>query len=999
MQSTPKLKIACWNSRGFSGAIPYLRQLVKENDIVAISEHWLHGNRLNQLYEIASDVNICARASKAASAENYGVKRGQGGVALVWKKHLGGASEITNVIHDRICGIRLQSDSGGVVNIFSVYLPAMGCGDDYAACIDDLAEILESREQGSTSVVCGDCNGDIGNLYGSRGWYGPNVHGRVLFKFMQEFGLIACNFRDAATGPLQTHVGNASQATLDYVLVAGELEQCISSCHTATDNILNTSDHRAIYVTLNVGGFKGINVGVNCKGIPRWDKLSVDQITNMYTNPLQAKLSDVILTLSENDIDGDGIDKVISTINSILIKAARVVPKSKFKAHLRPYWNKELSELKFIKVQKYKTWVDAGRPRDQSNPVWRDYKASKKMFVKTLRRLSKQYDNEQVVQAVEASNIDRGLFWRLVKKSRKGISNKTTAIRNEQDKVVNSVPEALEVWRTHFEKLGTPRYSDDFDATHHAMVSRRVKELNNEVNVGNLLETPLADSEVSKALEKLHKRKACGFDNISAEHLIYAGKNMVKALTMLYNHIIKIEYVPTNFRRGIQIPLFKGKGACCLDVNSYRGISLLTNYNKVYEIVLWNRMSKWWEESRVISDLQGAGKKGQSCVHTALILQEAIAASREKGHKVFVAFYDVSKAYDTVWTDGLFFQLHEMGVRGKLWRLMYRAYVDFKCRVRLGNEFSDWYGLNCGIHQGGFLSLTKYVAFINSLITSLEESKLCCQIHRVPASPAGYADDLAAACTSKHKIDKVMDKVNSFGCKWRFQFNAKKSAILVYGEESWERKIGSKNRFYKLGKDKVQEKLEYDHVGIKACVLDDNSRIEEKLAKGRRALNATAGLGIRKSGLVVATCNLIFWTIVIPIITFGCELWSMCENDILKLQAFQRYAGRRVQRFPQRSPSCSSFFGLGWIRLETLILTKKVIFIHTLVRMVNNNRLCTLFKARVLDYLTDRKVGESNIYGSPIFGMLNASKRLGLLDIVLNAIGGSVTYSKSMWSK
>ena len=340
-----------------------------------------------------------------------------------------------------------------------------------------------------------------------------------------------------------------------------------------------------------------------------------------------------------------------------------------------------------------------------------------------------------------------------------------------------------------------------------------------------------------------------------------------------------------------------------------------------------------------------------------------------------------------------------MGVRDKMWRLMYRAYVDFKCRVRLGNELSDWYELNCGIHQGGFLSLTKYVAFINSLIVSLETSNLCCQIHRVPASPAGYADDLAAACTTKQKTDMVMDKVNQFGCKWRFQFNAKKSAILVYGEENWERKIGNKNRFYKLGKDKVQEKLEYDHVGIKACVLEENSRVEEKLAKGRRALNATAGLGIRKNGLVVATCNLIFWTIVIPIITFGCELWSISDSDILRLQAFQRYAGRRVQRFPQRSPSSSSFFGLGWVRLETLISVKKVLFIHTLVRMINNNRLSTIFKARVLDYLKDRENGESNVHCSPIFSMLNSSKKLGLIDIVLDTICGRVRFSKSMWSK
>ena len=91
------------------------------------------------------------------------------------------------------------------------------------------------------------------------------------------------------------------------------------------------------------------------------------------------------------------------------------------------------------------------------------------------------------------------------------------------------------------------------------------------------------------------------------------------------------------------------------------------------------------------------------------------------------------------------------------------------------------------------------MAFINSLITELERSKLCCQVQSIPASPAGYADELAAACISKHRIDKVITIANKFGRKWRFQFNAKESAVLVYGEGNGDRNIGRKNRMYKLG--------------------------------------------------------------------------------------------------------------------------------------------------------------------------------------------------------
>ena len=44
----------------------------------------------------------------------------------------------------------------------------------------------------------------------------------------------------------------------------------------------------------------------------------------------------------------------------------------------------------------------------------------------------------------------------------------------------------------------------------------------------------------------------------------------------------------------------------------------------------------------------------------------------EDGKKVFVAYFNVSKAFDYVWTDGLFFQLYRMGITGTLWRLLSR---------------------------------------------------------------------------------------------------------------------------------------------------------------------------------------------------------------------------------------------------------------------------------------------------------------------------------------
>ena len=318
-------------------------------------------------------------------------------------------------------------------------------------------------------------------------------------------------------------------------------------------------------------------------------------------------------------------------------------------------------------------------------------------------------------------------------------------------------------------------------------------------------------------------------------------------------------------------------------------------------------MHDWWFDERVTSDLQGASRKGFSCVHTALTLQETISKERERNKKIFVAYYDVSKAFDSVWIDGLFFQLHKIGVKGSLWRLLYKSYQNFTCCFRIADKESEWYQMECGIHQGGYLSIVKYTAFIDSLISDLERSRLCSTIYRIPSSPVGYADDLAACTVSKFRMDRVMNKVDQHGRDWRFAFNAAKSAVLVFGETTIERRIGSENRMFSLGGTRVREKIYYDHVGVKSCVKGDTHvRTEEKISKARKTLNMSTNVAVRKGGLNLNTCNVIYWSVVIPTLLFGCEIWLIKPKDIEMLNAFQRYAAWRLQRLHTRSLNATS---------------------------------------------------------------------------------------------
>ena len=62
-------------------------------------------------------------------------------------------------------------------------------------------------------------------------------------------------------------------------------------------------------------------------------------------------------------------------------------------------------------------------------------------------------------------------------------------------------------------------------------------------------------------------------------------------------------------------------------------------------------------------------QKGLSCQNAAFLLMESVATAKEDNKQVSVAFFDVAKAFDSVWIEGLFSQLWDAGVRGKTWQL------------------------------------------------------------------------------------------------------------------------------------------------------------------------------------------------------------------------------------------------------------------------------------------------------------------------------------------
>ena len=64
-----------------------------------------------------------------------------------------------------------------------------------------------------------------------------------------------------------------------------------------------------------------------------------------------------------------------------------------------------------------------------------------------------------------------------------------------------------------------------------------------------------------------------------------------------------------------------------------------------------------------------------SCIDNVCTLNEIVQGQLREGKKTYAFFLDVQKAYDTVWRNGLWVKLWDLGVRGRMWRVIKRMCV------------------------------------------------------------------------------------------------------------------------------------------------------------------------------------------------------------------------------------------------------------------------------------------------------------------------------------
>ncbi|MCG8431359.1 MAG: reverse transcriptase family protein, partial [Candidatus Omnitrophica bacterium] len=192
--------------------------------------------------------------------------------------------------------------------------------------------------------------------------------------------------------------------------------------------------------------------------------------------------------------------------------------------------------------------------------------------------------------------------------------------------------------------------------------------------------------EVQQAIDDLGCGKAPGNDGIPAEVYKCGQAAILPLLHLLLLMCWEQGTVPQDMRDANIITLYKNKGDRS-DCNNYRGISLLSIAGKIFARVILKRLQTLAEQ--VYPEAQCGFRANRSTIDMIFSLRQVQEKCREQQQPLYMAFIDLTKAFDLVSRKGLFQLLKKIGCPPKLHSIVESFHLDIIGAVRFDGSSSE----------------------------------------------------------------------------------------------------------------------------------------------------------------------------------------------------------------------------------------------------------------------------------------------------------------------
>ena len=846
-----QIRIAAWNINGFSKRINNVKyskledenvlKTVQDFDIFCLLETHHTAEQVGSLHiDQFKNHSICR--PKPKNARRY---KPSGGLSLYIRKTMVAGVVILPEPGTESIFIKLRKQFFGLENdvivCFSYCVPTSSAvlNRDFMPedLFEDLGTKLSKYERQGDLILMGDLNSRTGSILdyiaNESNDYMPvpniytdteytfarnsqddkiNSYGRKLIELCKSLPLRILNGRKL--GDLLgnfTCQNSRGRSVVDYCAASPGLVKQIP--FFSVGHLLPVhSDHCPIDITLKVNAVVAPE-GAHYQYVDkpdniRWLKNRREAFCNAVQSPAckQAVAGFLNVGILPNQASVDGATTFLSNLLKTSAQIAGMDMRRGAKARRqarpdqarkrRPKWHDTSCQEAFKKVQLSSKLVSRfpncqylrGKLFAESKEYKRIVKQKQKEF---LSGVFEQLDAAYLKNPREYMNIVRSLK------------------QGSFDKKISSDTEAIEPqdWFNHFQQLlGEVKPATEQDVNMSRFIETHRGSLSSE------LDHRITRAELLQCAKQLKNNKATAFDCVSNEMLKNSVVALCEPFLLLFNTILEHNLYPKAWKEDILGPLFKS--GVKSDCNNFRGIAVSSCFGKLFKSILRIRLENKCRKDSLIPREQCSGKVKARTADHLLVFQHIVKKYVQQQKKVFVCFFDLAKAYDTVHRIRMFYDLLvKYRIGGKYLGIIQSMYTENRMYIRLDNGLSQPFITTAGVFQGCNMSPLLFNLYTSQLPKVYDDLCDPVFVNNQPVHALAWADDTVVFSLSEAGLKRSIDKTVSFYQDLGLSVNVKKTKVMIFNKRGLGPRHFSQNKFLAAGLQ-LEIVEQYTYLGV-----------------------------------------------------------------------------------------------------------------------------------------------------------------------------------------
>jgi len=326
----------------------------------------------------------------------------------------------------------------------------------------------------------------------------------------------------------------------------------------------------------------------------------------------------------------------------------------------------------------------------------------------------------------------------------------------------------------------------------------------------------------------------------------------------------------------------------------------------LFTSILNERIVTYCDKYNVISDAQFGFRRGLSKTDAIFSLHSLVQHFLQNKQRLYVAFVDLKKCFDSIYRNGLWFKLYKSSIDGKVLRIIRNMYTNVKSRVKQCNDLSDFIEYSVGLRQGEVLSPALVSLFLEDLELFLQNDTTSgLKLFDIVLIILMFADDMCILSETPEGLQSSLNRLYEYCQNWGIEVNSSKTKVMVF------RKRGKvlDNEQWTYGGNILENVDSFNYLGTVFNYTGSfNLNNEYIVGKALKALNVLLA-NCKKMPLKPKLLCQLFDSFVGSILSYAAEVWGYTKAK--EIERIHLKFCKRILNVPVNSCSAAVYGELG----------------------------------------------------------------------------------------